>query len=146
MDWVEFYNGGDESVTLTGWHISDSKRELQKFELSFITVPAKGYAVLSCSGSISDAAPTVAPFSVSGSGDGLILTSADGTVIDYFETGATRLGVTSGRQTGGGSGDRVFLRRRPRAAQTPMFATFPMRRTPFFQILNFITASLFRLR
>ena len=133
------------SVTLTGWHISDSKRELQKFELSFITVPAKGYAVLSCSGSISDAAPTVAPFSVSGSGDGLILTSADGTVIDYFETGATRLGVTSGRPAAGAV-TAFFLRRRPRAAQTPMFATFPMRRTPFFQIPNFITASLSRLR
>ena len=119
MDWVEFYNGGDESVTLTGWHISDSKRELQKFELSFITVPAKGYAVLSCSGSISDAAPTVAPFSVSGSGDGLILTSADGTVIDYFETGATRLGVTSGRQTGGGSGDRVFFTQATKGSANP---------------------------
>ena len=58
MDWVEFYNGGDESVTLTGWHISDSKRELQKFELSFITVPAKGYAVLSCSGVSTEAQTT----------------------------------------------------------------------------------------
>ncbi|MCH5279352.1 MAG: lamin tail domain-containing protein [Christensenellaceae bacterium] len=117
MDWVEFYNGSDEEINLAGWHISDDDMELYKYELSLITVPAGGYAILNCSDSILDAGPSVAPFSLSPGGETLILTNPDGIVVDVFETGANRLGVTSGRIEG--NSDRVYFTTSTMGAKNP---------------------------
>lgn len=129
MDWVEFYNGSSEEMNLAGWHISDDDEELYKYELSYITVPAGGYAVLNCSDSILHSAPSVAPFSLSPGGETLILTNPDGVVVDVFETGANKLGITSGRIIG--SSDRVYFTTPTMGAKNPdtcylSYASAPM--------------------
>ncbi|MBO6147781.1 MAG: CotH kinase family protein [Lachnospiraceae bacterium] len=45
-DWIELYNGGKEDVSLKGWHISDSERNLGKCSLPDIVLPAGEFIVL----------------------------------------------------------------------------------------------------
>lgn len=107
MDWIELYNGSDSDIALTGWHISDDIDNFFAFDLSEFTIPAGGYAVINCSSSVKDAAPGIAPFSLSASGETIFLTDADGGIVDVFETGTNKLGVTSGRNIG--EAERVFF-------------------------------------
>lgn len=106
LDWVELHNGSQSDVTLEGWHLSDSLNDFFLFDLSGITVPAGGYAVIPCSSSIKDAAPDVAPFSISPAGETLFLTDGEGGIVDVFDTGTNKVGVTSGRNEG--EAERVF--------------------------------------
>lgn len=117
MDWVELYNGSDETMTLTGWHISDSESDLMKYDLSGITIPSGGYAVISCSDSILDASPEVAPFSLSPAGETLFITNELGVIVDVFETGTNKLGVTSGRNVG--EGERVYFAEATKGSKNP---------------------------
>lgn len=117
MDWVELYNGSAGAMTLTGWHISDSESDLMKFDLSNISIPAGGYAVVHCSGSILDASPDVAPFSLSPSGETLFLTNELGVIVDVFETGTNKLGVTGGRNEG--EGERVYFAEATKGSKNP---------------------------
>ncbi|MBO4879231.1 MAG: lamin tail domain-containing protein [Clostridia bacterium] len=119
MDWVELYNGTAEAVSLSGWHISDSRSALDKYELSSVTIPAGGYAVVNCSSGIKDAWANPAPFSLSPSGETVYLSDADGFVVDVFESGALRSGVTSGRLTGTETGERVFFSTPSKGRQNP---------------------------
>lgn len=109
MDWIELYNGSDSDITLTGWHITDSDLDFFKFDLSNVTIPADGYAVINCSSSILDRSPSVAPFSISPSGETIILTNETGVIVDVFETGTNKLGVTSGRINNTEAGERVYF-------------------------------------
>lgn len=109
LDWIELHNGSNESITLSGWHISDDDMELALYDLSHITIPAGGYAVIECSSSILDQNPSVAPFGLSPSGETLILTDGTGCIVDVFETGTNKLGVTSGRVNSSENGERVYF-------------------------------------
>lgn len=109
FDWVELYNASSSSVSLTGWHLSDSVNDLTKHDLSSVTIPAGGYATINCSSSIKKAWATPAPFNISPAGETLYLTNEEGAVCDCFESGAQRLGVTSGRATASTDGARVFF-------------------------------------
>lgn len=117
LDWVELYNGSGETITLTNWHISDDKNDFFVFDLSGITIPAGGYAVIPCSSSILDAAPNVAPFSISPAGETIYLTDGNGYVIDAFFTGTNKLGVTSGRLMG--KPERVYFETATKGAKNP---------------------------
>lgn len=109
LDWVELHNASSSSITLTGWHLSDSSNDLNKYDLSSVTIPAGGYTVIDCSSSIKNAWAKPAPFNISPSGETLYLSNEEGAVCDRFESGALRLGVTSGRNTGSADGARVFF-------------------------------------
>ena len=117
MDWVELYNGGSSSVTLTGWHLSDSRSDLDKYELSSVSIPAGGYAAVNCSDKLRDAWAKPAPFAISPAGETLYLSDANGVVVDVFESGALRTGVTSGRENGTENGERVFFSKPTKGAR-----------------------------
>ncbi len=118
-DWVELYNGSGESLTLSGWHISDDDGELYKYELSGITIPAGGYAYFYCSSKSSEQNASTAPFGISGSGETLFLTDAGGYIADVFTLGVQDVGITSGRMRDAKSGERVFFATATRGKENP---------------------------
>lgn len=105
-DWVEFYNGSSEAVSLDGWFLTDSWREPQKYSLSGITVPAGGYAV-------ADGASVC----LSAEGETLFLLKPSGCPEDIFQTGALAGGISSGRNTADATVDRVFFSETTRGAE-----------------------------
>ncbi|HWR18822.1 MAG TPA: lamin tail domain-containing protein [Clostridia bacterium] len=106
-DWIELYNGSDHDKKLDGWHLSDDPDNLSLFSLTGVVVPANGYTVISASPTGTEG--ITAPFSVSSGGETLLLTDDNDFLIDAFETGALRNGVTSGRIEGDTSGTRYFF-------------------------------------
>lgn len=109
MDWVELYNPTAETVSLAGWHLSDSVTDLEKYEFPAVSIPADGYTAVNCSASILDSWADPAPFNLSPAGETVYLTDAEGQLVDCFETGTLRNGVTSGRENGTQNGERVFF-------------------------------------
>ncbi|MDI9401165.1 MAG: lamin tail domain-containing protein [Verrucomicrobiota bacterium] len=88
-DWIEIRNLTDESINLAGWYLTDSAKNLTKFQFpptSQIPIQANGYFLLFASGS---EAPIVggqwhANFSLSREGEYLALVRPDGVVEDEF--------------------------------------------------------------
>lgn len=109
LDWVELHNASAEAVSLSGWHLSDSANDLTKHDLSSLWIPAGGYIAINCTSKINKEWADPAHFSISPAGETLYLTNAEGGMVDFFSTGAQRSGVTSGRETGSQTGERVFF-------------------------------------
>lgn len=94
-DWIELHNSSSSSINLEGWHITDDPNDMYKFTFPSFKLSSGEYA--SISASASSTSGVSAPFNISASGDTLYLTDEDGNIMDIFETGSLRLGVTSGR-------------------------------------------------
>lgn len=109
-DWVELYNGGDAAVNLSGWYLSDNPSLPQKYQIKSLSIPAKGYGLLYASSSTAkqQREGETAPFGISEGGETLMLSNAQGQIVDWFETGALRAGTTSGRDVTDASGKRFF--------------------------------------
>lgn len=120
-DWVEFYNGSSEAVSLDGWSLADSWREPQTISLSGITVPAGGYAVAEG-----------ASIRLSAAGETLFLLAPSGRPEDVFQTGALTGGVSSGRNMADATDDRVFFSEPTRGAANAATAYGGFAATPVF--------------
>lgn len=108
-DWIELYNGSQETVDLTGWYLSDSDNEPLKYQISGVTIEAGGYAVIEATSHVSRQAEGVATFGISPSGETLVLSDVNGVRVDTFQTGVLAEGITSGRIAGDASVARVFF-------------------------------------
>ena len=102
-DAVELYNRGSSSVNLGGWWLSDSRRQLRKYQLPLNTiVPAGGYAVL-YEYRFNDRDLAAEPFALSSTGDEVYLSqivSGNGALTGYrasADFGAAANGVSFGR-------------------------------------------------
>lgn len=87
-DWIELHNPTGASIDLGGWGLSDSPGSL--FQWSFpagTKIPANGYLIVFASNKdrINPAAPLHTNFSISASGEPLILTRPDGTIADQTD-------------------------------------------------------------
>ncbi len=108
-DWIELYNGADTDVSLDGWYLSDSLKDLTKYRITSLSVEGHGYAVLNTTGSYADYENGDANFSISPTGETLYLSDAGGTVRDAFQTGVQRKGMSSGRIEDDNHVRRVFF-------------------------------------
>ena len=107
--WIEFYNASGRPVSLSGWHITDDADELQKYALPAVTIEAGGYTVVSATKRTAKQRGDFVALGISEAGETLLLSDADGNIVDVFKTGALRAGITSGRLVGSGVPDRVFF-------------------------------------
>ncbi|MBR0424525.1 MAG: lamin tail domain-containing protein [Clostridia bacterium] len=101
-DWVELHNGGEEAVSLNGYYLTDDIDQPTKYRIASLLLEAGDYASVSVS-------KYSGSFSVSPSGETIYLLKPDGqTVIDTFETGVQRVGMSSGRIESDPTVRRVF--------------------------------------
>ncbi len=87
-DWVELYNGGQETVNLSGWFLSDDPQELTKWAIPQLVLEPGQRAVIFCSGrdGVYDG-QLHASFSLSASGEDVLLSSYAGVCIDSVSFG-----------------------------------------------------------
>lgn len=109
-DWVELYNGTSHKVDLTGWYLSDDPAEPTKYCIPGGSIDAGGYFVIEATSHTSRQKNGVATFGISPSGDTIVLSDNEGSIVDIFETGALSLGITSGRIETDPDGKRVFFK------------------------------------
>lgn len=109
-DWVELYNGSSAEVSLGGWYLSDDAANKTKYPLADSTIPAGGYHLISLGGTSSeDANSNQSSLGISASGELLLLSDSSGRIMDAFDTGYQREGITSGRIASDPTIGRVFF-------------------------------------
>lgn len=108
-DWIELYNGGAESIRLAGWYLSDDPDEPYKWQFPDMSVGAGEYLVIEATSHAARWTERTARFGISGRGETIVLSDADGVLVDSFATGALEPGITSGRLEGDSSIARVFF-------------------------------------
>lgn len=106
-DWVELYNDGKNTENLSGWYLSDSKKNPLKWSFPEGTkLKAGGYLTVFCTGedgiSPGKGDTFYTGFSISASGETLILSDAEGTEIQRAELPQQYGCVSWGKPAGGG--------------------------------------------
>jgi signal peptidase I len=109
VDWIEIRNGSNNTVNLSGYYLSDSLDEPYMWQIPDVSVGSGGYAVIYASSATAEQSGDTAPFSIAASGETLVLSSPDGVLIDYFDTGVMNESNSVGRLSGDESGSRVFF-------------------------------------
>ena len=106
-DWVELANTGDETVNLSGWHFSDSKKNPLKWTFPEGTRLKPGaFLTVFCTGE-EDVDPGkgdafYAPFAISSSGETLLLSDAEGEELQRLKLPAQYGCVSYGLPSAGG--------------------------------------------
>lgn len=115
-DWIEIYNGAAEAADLSGYFLSDNPNDPKKWLLPSLNIGAREHAVIEATSDLRRRKEGTADFSISPSGETLLLCDPGGNVIDVFDTGMLAAGITSGRMEGDSSINRVFFDRPTRGA------------------------------
>lgn len=92
-DWVELFNSTEADMDITGYYLSDSRKNLQKWQIGAEQIGARGYKVISSFMS----GDTQEPLGLSLSGETLYLSNPQGLVLDQLNTGVLRPGLSKGR-------------------------------------------------
>jgi len=107
-DWVELHNDGKKAVDLSGWCLSDGKKNLQKFVFPEGTkLKAGAYLIVWCTGEDGVApgkgSEFYAPFSLSADGETLYLSDADVQLVQKLEFPRQQVNISYGLPEGGGA-------------------------------------------
>lgn len=89
-DWIELHNRGKKTVDLSGWMLSDGKKNLEKFVFpKGAKIKAGGYLTIWCTGEDGIAPGTKSPyyaaFSLKAEGETLYLSNAEGERVQTLE-------------------------------------------------------------
>ena len=106
-DWVELYNDGDKAADISGWYLSDSKKNPLKWAFPQGTkIKAGGYVTVFCTGEEVKNAGKGSVFytdwAISSSGETLILSDAEGAELSRVKMPEQYGNVSWGRPAGGG--------------------------------------------
>ncbi|MBR6965885.1 MAG: CotH kinase family protein [Clostridia bacterium] len=106
-DWIELYNDGKSAVDLSGWYLSDSKKNPLKWSFpQGAKLKAGGYLTVFCTGEDGIAPGKGSTFytgySISASGETLILSDAEGTELQRVKLPEQYGSVSWGKPSGGG--------------------------------------------
>ena len=104
-DWVEIFNKSSSAISLNGYYLSDTEKNLKKWPIVDLKAPANGYAVIEKY----KKGDQTGFISISSAGERLFLSDPQGVMIDQYDTGALRPGMTSGL-TGDTELKRVFFK------------------------------------
>lgn len=101
-DWIELYNPGTDNISLEGWFLTDAPTELSKWRFPAVTLSAKGFLVVFCSGKdLRDPGSKLhTNFKLASSGEFIAIVRPDGTVEDQIAPFFPALapGVSYGRR------------------------------------------------
>ena len=106
-DWVELYNDGKETVNLSGWGLTDSKKDLYKFTFpEGAKLKGGAYLTVWCTGETNKSAGKgntfYADYKISSKGETMRLTDRDGQEITKVKLPEQYGCVSYGRPAGGG--------------------------------------------
>ena len=144
-DWIELHNGGTSAVSLDGWYLSDSLKDLRKYRISSLSIEPNGYAVLTTTASDFKRAANDGNFGIDPSGDAIYLTDPSGEVWDMFETGVQRNGMTSGRIENDEHTRRVFFAKATKGAANTAERYPGYASEPTFSVTNLYQTAPFTL-
>ncbi len=135
-DWVELYNAGSSPVTLTGYHLSNKKTNLQKWTFGAATIPANGFVRIWASGTSVVNGPNFhANFSLTQcKPDIIIFSDPSGTVLDSMTLIPAQLGHSRGRTTNGAATWSVFLNPTPNTSNNTSTANQNYATTPSMNV------------
>ena len=101
-DWIELHNGGDEDINISGFGLSDSADSPLKFVFPSGTVIKRGeYLLIVADKSGDEMTELNTGFGLSKSGETIILSTPDGTVLQSLEVPPLKEDTTYGRSLGG---------------------------------------------
>ncbi len=106
-DWIELHNDGKKTEDLSGWYLSDSKKNPMKWSFpKGAKIKAGGYLTVFCTGeegiSPGKGDTFYTGYSISASGETLILSDPEGTEVQRVKLGEQYGCVSWGRPAGGG--------------------------------------------
>ena len=110
-DWIELYNKSTAAVDISGWFISDDPLKLTKWKLPKNTsMPANSYLIVWADEDSSQNTATSlhANFKLSGSGEAVLLSKSDTTLVDNITFGAQKADISFARRPNG-TGNFVLL-------------------------------------
>jgi hypothetical protein len=104
VDWIEILNSGNETVSLTGWHLTDDPMEPRKWRLPAVSLSARSFLLVYASGKdrTNDTARLHANFRLSSDAGGyLALANPAGDIVSSFADYPVQLpDVSFGRAVG----------------------------------------------
>jgi CotH kinase protein/Lamin Tail Domain/Secretion system C-terminal sorting domain len=110
-DWVELYNKSKTAVDISGWFISDTPDKRGKWQFPQGTkIPAEGYLIVWADEDSSQNTATSlhANFKLSGSGEQVLLSQKDTTLLDQITFGVQSADISFARRPNG-TGNFVLL-------------------------------------
>ncbi|WP_456406900.1 lamin tail domain-containing protein [Caldithrix abyssi] len=117
-DWIELYNGSEDTVSLAGFYLSDDKSAPKKFQIPLtadLRILPHGFVVLWADGQ-PEQGVTHLDFKLSSGGEDIVLTEPDGyTVVDEYTFEAQETDVSMGRVPDGGTDWQRFTTPTPGA-------------------------------
>ncbi|MFK7906441.1 MAG: CotH kinase family protein [Chitinophagales bacterium] len=110
-DWVEIYNGSDDSILLKGLYLTDDPSDLKKWQVSIpISIPSGGFSII-WADKDTEQGGNHADFKLKGSGEYLVISqelNGDLQVLDEVQFPKTPFKASYGRETDG-SDNWVFF-------------------------------------
>lgn len=99
-DWIEFYNGGDSPIDMSGYFLSDKIGDPTMFVFPDTVLMPDDYLIVWCDqGLLEPGLHTF--FKLGGDGDDILLSNADTLTIDYVRFGVIAADETEGRYPNG---------------------------------------------
>ena len=81
-DWVELYNGNNFSLNLSGYYLSDSENNLQKWSFPNVSIPPNDYLIVWCDTAGNTQAGLHTTYRLSAAQEEVYLSNPVGTLID----------------------------------------------------------------
>lgn len=105
-DYLELYNCSSSEISLEGWHLSDDKDDLEKCDLSGLSIGPYEYLLIFADGIGED--PDEVEFKISSDGEDIFLTDKDGRLVDTANIPALEYNTVWARtEDGGGTWRRM---------------------------------------
>ena len=123
-DWIEIYNNGSSSISLTGWFLSDDAANKAKWKFPNTTIPAGGYIVVWADQDVLQSG-LHANFKLSKGGESIFLSRTDTISTDSIDYSAQLSNVSQGRFPNG-IGPHAFLSPTIGVMNTPMAPINPV--------------------
>ena len=86
-DWVELYNNTDQDINLAGYFLSDGAKNRTKYVFPDTTIAAHAYLIVWTDGDSTSEEGLHTTFTLSSSGDDVVFSAPDTTVLDYIRFG-----------------------------------------------------------
>jgi len=142
-DWIELYNNTSGDISLYNMALSDDALNPSKWRFPDTTIAPNGFIIIWADNDIQTGLH--ANFKLSSSGEDLILSNSDGTVLDSVSFGAQTADITTGRFPNGTGNFQVLqptfnavntvVGIDPQADATPGYIVYP---NPAYDLINVV--------